>query len=74
MQTSDGPGDFLVKPRMPDFLVSEQLRLKDCAVALPDKAIAPWLVNGRHPIQVLLPALMYPPSVAGADSTYSTLR
>ena len=67
VQASDGPGDFLVKPRMPYLLVREQLRLKDCAVALTDQVIAPWLVNGPHPIEVLQPTLAYSPGMAGAD-------
>ena len=59
---------------MPDFLVGEQLRLKDCAVALTDQVIAPWLVNGLHPIEVLQPTLVYSPGMAGADLAEWTLR
>jgi len=74
MQASDGPGNLLVKSGLPDFIVGEQLRLEHCPVALTDQVITPRLINRRHPIQILLPALMYHPCVAGADSTYSTLR
>jgi hypothetical protein len=74
MQAAHRPGDFLMKPRVPDFIVGEQLRLDDCPITLLNKGLATRLVNFFYPIQVPLPLLMYPPSAGRAHHAKWTLR
>jgi len=73
VQAPDWPGDFLMKARMPDFLVAEELRLDDRTVALLDIRFSPGHINIRRPILVPEPKLLYPPGTGGAYLANGTL-